>query len=170
MDHPFPAEPGVIADEPLPITGERGDTVGVKGCMIGQHDHVRVQRQRFFHGQQFGKIVRQYDVVGIQPQTVVHGGGLKGNIPCGGEIVPPGKGKHLCPKPPGNLHSAVGTAGVHHNEFVCQGRGRLETAFQNRFLIFYNHTKTDGDQTPSLHPESIVQSMLLLYKGCRNCI
>ena len=91
MDHPFPAKSGVIADEPLSITGERGDTIGVKGCMIGQHDHVDVRRQRFFHGQQFGQIFRQYDVVGVQPQTVVHGSSVEGKIPRGGEVVPPGK-------------------------------------------------------------------------------
>ena len=46
----------------------------------------------------------------------------------------------------GQLHGAVGTAGVHHNDLLHQALDGFQAPGQKGLLVFHNHAQADSDQ------------------------
>ena len=99
---------------------------------------------------QLGPLGRLDHVVGVEPEGVVAGGAGQRRVAGGGEVVDPGEVEDPRPERAGDLHGAVGRAGVDDDDLVEEPGGRAQAGRQVRLLVADDHRQADPGRRAGL--------------------
>ena len=105
-----------------------------------------------FDGIDFFRQGRSQPLICIQVQDPVSCSLGQGKIPLGGKILVPFPESNVRPGFPGQGHRMVRTAGIHHQQLVGTGPGRIQGRQDMFFLVFRqdNYRTGSHDESPFL--------------------
>ena len=146
VHRPHPAKAGLPPHQPLPPAPKAAPAPAVKAGVIGQHHQVAFSVGQRTEGS--GSGLRQ-QIVGVQPEQVVHGALGKGKVPGGGKVIPPGEIADLGTIGGPDLPGPVPGAGVRQDDLVHPAPDPVQAAAQHRFLVPDDHAQADGSHISS---------------------
>ena len=89
MHRSLPTKAHPRAQNPLPVIGESGLAMRVKGHVIRRHDHVKVIQAFLLEAHQDSGVL--HHVIGVQPHQKITARMGKGFVARGGKIILPGE-------------------------------------------------------------------------------
>ena len=134
-----------VLHNPFSVIGESRRTIFFKSHHVGHHHHIRILAQCFFQISQFVQTSPRKHIIRVQPHQILHRPPGKGKIPGRRKIILPWDVIDFLRIFSPDLFCSVRRSGIRDNDLIHRFLHTLQTSFQHRFLIPYDHTKTDSD-------------------------